>query len=71
MNPIAFAEVAWYRANGRYPQTRIVKDSLGQEYVIGDWSWSRGPYPPEIIEPYMIRIAKPLLDAALAAKEQT
>jgi len=34
-------QVVWYRSNGRYPDDRIVHDSGGNEYVIGDWSWSR------------------------------
>lgn len=37
----AQAEVDWYRKHGRYPNTRIVQDSHGVEYVIGDWSWNR------------------------------
>jgi len=32
-------EVEWYRQHGRFPE-RIVRDSKGIEYVIGDWSWN-------------------------------
>jgi|SRR6185369_16100024 len=46
-------EVEWYRVCGKYPELRIKKDTSGNAYVIGDWSWSRGKYPPEVIEPRM------------------
>ena len=37
------AQVAWYRANGRWPAERIKREYRGQgnEYVVGDWSWHR------------------------------
>lgn len=34
------SEVEWYRKYGKHPE-RIVKDSSGQLYVIGDFSWNR------------------------------
>lgn len=33
-------EVKWYRRHGRWPE-RICRDSQGNEYVVGDWSWNR------------------------------
>lgn len=51
-------EVAWYRANGKYPKHRIVKDNAWIEYVAGDWSWNmRHPNHPEHIERDMTRKA--------------
>lgn len=48
------AEVEWYRRNGKYLRERIVRDSDGHPYVIGDWSWNRNPNNPyETIEPQM------------------
>jgi hypothetical protein len=52
MNP-RLAELAWYRANGKHPE-RIIKDTHGNEYVIGDWGWHRKhPDLPEFIEDRM------------------
>lgn len=46
------AEVAWYRANGKY-RDRIKHGSSGP-YVAGDWSWNRSnPDRHEIVEPMM------------------
>lgn len=33
-------EVEWYRRHGKYRE-RICRDSMGREYVVGDWSWNR------------------------------
>ena len=38
MRTVQQMEVDWYRQHGRYPE-RIVMDSHGNEYVIGDWCW--------------------------------
>ena len=47
-------EVVWYLKNGKYPNERIVKDSSGIPYVIGDWAWNRNDDNPiESIEPLM------------------
>ena len=44
-------EVGWYHRFGKYPNERIRKDGNGNEYVIGDWSWSRNyPDKDETIE---------------------
>lgn len=40
---MASVDVVWYREHGIHPD-RIVHDSQGVEYVIGDWSWER-KYP--------------------------
>lgn len=48
------AEVSWYRRYGKHPG-RIVRDSHGVEYVIGDWSWNRARRPSEYIEGAMAR----------------
>lgn len=46
------AEVAWYRANGKYID-RIKHGSSGP-YVAGDWSWNRSnPDRREFVEPMM------------------
>lgn len=47
-------EVSWYRKNGKY-KSRIKKDALGREYVIGDLSWNgtTGSRPEEFIEHVM------------------
>jgi formate-dependent nitrite reductase cytochrome c552 subunit len=37
---LAACHVTWYLQHGKYPN-RIVKDSAGVKYVIGDWSWER------------------------------
>ena len=52
-NVVAAAEVKWYRQNGKYPDKRIVRDSRGGLYVIGDFSWNVSPNPPEYIEQAM------------------
>jgi hypothetical protein len=36
----AQAEIDWYRKHGKYAD-RIVKDSHGKQYMIGDWAWNR------------------------------
>jgi hypothetical protein len=47
MIDVQMLEVEWYKKNGKY-QDRIVKDALGKEFVIGDWSWERNfPDRPE------------------------
>ena len=45
-------EVEWYQKNGKHPE-RIVNDSTGQPYVIGDAAWNRAGRPNEIIEQRM------------------
>ncbi len=47
-------EIKWYRKNGRYVD-RIVKDSNGDKYVIGDDSWNtvKNKNRLECIEPDM------------------
>lgn len=53
MNRQKDAEVEWYTAHGKYPE-RIARDSMGQRYVIGDWSWNLlHTDKPEVIEPLM------------------
>lgn len=48
-------ELEWYKIYGKYPE-RIKRDSKGQEYVIGDWSWERNyPNKPEWID-YKMRL---------------
>lgn len=48
-------EVAWYRKHGKYPE-RIVRDSEGNEYVIGDESWNDlFPHKPECVELLMAK----------------
>lgn len=49
-------EVDWYRQNGSYPSTRIVKTKDdGREYVIGDNAWNKAGLGRnyEEIEPQM------------------
>lgn len=54
MNPIQEAEVEWYRRHGKYPRERIVRNSEGEPYVIGDWSWNRQANRPyETVEAQM------------------
>lgn len=46
-------EVAWYRAHGAHPESRIKREhhGRGREYVIGDRSWNRlHPKNREMIE---------------------
>ena len=43
-NKVSEAEVRWYSQHGRF-RHRIVRDSEGAEYVIGDWSWNRRMEP--------------------------
>lgn len=43
-------EVRWYCEHGKYPKQRIVLDSLGRPYVIGDRHWNRDGRPREYIE---------------------
>lgn len=46
-------EVEQYRLYGNYPD-RITRDSSGQEYMIGDWSWNRLPQNKrEFFEPVL------------------
>jgi hypothetical protein len=54
-------EIAWYMQNGKYPK-RIVNDSMGMEYVIGDCSWNRGNRPTEFIE-HDMSMAHPMIFA--------
>ena len=47
------AELEWYRKFGRYPE-RIRKDSLGLDYMIGDYAWHRKhPDRQEFVEERM------------------
>lgn len=57
-------EVAWYRANGRFPRQRIRRDAFGREYMIGDQSWNAGRagMEREEVEP---RLAQPIRVARL------
>jgi hypothetical protein len=67
-NPIADAQVEWYRSNGRHPDRRIVRDASGRWYVIGDWSWNRNPRAPhEEIEAAMSFELRGVYDAAFAS----
>jgi hypothetical protein len=43
---LAEREVAWYRIGGRHAD-RIKRDTWGQIYVIGDWSWNRERFVEE------------------------
>jgi hypothetical protein len=43
---LADREVAWYRISGRHA-TRIKRDTSGQPYVIGDWSWNQERFGEE------------------------
>ena len=43
-------EVKWYMKNGRYKKERIKKDSCGESYVVGDFSWNRQAGKTECIE---------------------
>ena len=44
-------EIDWYLKNGKYGKSRITKDSNGNEYVIGDYSWNAiNPNKKETIE---------------------
>lgn len=53
------AEVRWYCKHGRYPKQRIVTDSRGQPYVIGDTHWNRGSRPLEFIEDRVPKVPLP------------
>jgi hypothetical protein len=49
------AEVEWYEKHGLHSD-RIVRDSTGQRYVIGDSSWNRKhPGRQESVESRMLR----------------
>lgn len=46
-------ETEWYQIHGQHMK-RLVRDSEGVWYPIGDWSWNReNPEKPEYIEPAM------------------
>ncbi len=46
-------EVEWYKKNGLFPERRIVRDSRGKEYVVGDATWQWCYQPSEEIEKRM------------------
>ena len=53
---IRLAELRWYRKYGKYAKERIIKDSQGKNYVIGDYSWNRkdvNKNRQEFVEPEM------------------
>jgi len=65
-------EVAWYRQNGKYPH-RLVRDSKGVQYVMGDWSWNRRHRPcPNCNRPYTTEreVIEPQMRAAIAGRAE-
>ena len=60
MTEIDAIEIGWYKRNGKYPKSRIVKDNNGDPYMIGDWAWNRDNTNKEEEVKHLIKIPNKL-----------